>query len=116
SSVYIGGPVEPQRGFVLHDCDSLPEKTEILPGLYMSVTLEALKPLLESADVRVRLCLGYSGWGPQQLERELTVGSWLFTEAAVDTVLDSEPDQLWDETLRGMGVNPLALVPGGGLN
>ncbi len=116
ASVLIGGPVEPQRGFVLHDKADLDDKTEILPGLYMSVTVEALKLLLGSPDVRMRLCLGYSGWGPKQLEQEMNGGTWLFTEAATALVLESEPAQLWEETLKVMGVNPLTLVPGGGLN
>src|SRR4051812_20758653 len=48
-SVFVGGPVEPNRGFVLHDCRTLPEKQEILPGLFLSVTLDALEPLLQDS-------------------------------------------------------------------
>jgi putative transcriptional regulator len=98
--VFVGGPVEPHRGFILHD----------------DVTLDALAPLLENPVPRVRFCLGYAGWGPRQLEQEMKQGSWLFAEAAAGPILDGNPGQLWDETLRGMGVDPAMLMVGKGLH
>lgn len=115
-NVFLGGPVDPQRGFVLHDDASVTEKHEVLPGLFLSLTLDALEPLLADGKARLRFCLGYSGWGAQQLERELSLGSWLFTEASREAVLDGHPDTLWDDTLRGMGVDPAMLVTGGGVH
>jgi putative transcriptional regulator len=115
-AVYVGGPVEPQRGFVLHDAVELQEKHPVLPGLYLSVTLDALGPLLLNPLPRLRFCLGYAGWGPRQLEGEIAAGSWLFTEATADSVLGLEPAKLWDTTLRGMGVDPAMLVMGKGMN
>lgn len=114
--VFLGGPVEPQRGFVLHDDTGLPEKHPVLPGLYLSVTLDALGPLLENPGPRLRFCLGYAGWGPKQLENEIAAGSWLFTEATAESVLELEPGKLWETTLRGMGVDPAMLVMGRGMN
>ena len=115
-AVFVGGPVEPYRGFVLHDSDVIEEKVLVMPGLYLSVTSDALKPLLAMDDVRMRLCLGYSGWGPRQLEKEMTQGAWLFTEATANATLDGEPEALWNETLKGMGVDPAMLVVGGGVH
>ncbi len=115
-NVFVGGPVEPQRGFVLHDNEAVPEKHEVVPGLFLSMTLDALQPLLENPSARLRFCLGYSGWGPQQLEGEIKQGSWLFTEASKKPVLDSDPDKLWEATLRSMGVDPAMLVTSGGIN
>ena len=115
-SVLIGGPVEPYRGFVLHDSDTVEEKVLVLPGLYLSVTSDALEPLLAMDDVRMRFCLGYSGWGPRQLEKELTQGAWLFTEATAAATLDGEPDGLWAQTLKEMGVDPAMLVVGSGVH
>jgi len=114
--VFIGGPVEPQRGFVLHDDRELTEKHPVLPGLFLSVTLDALGPLLERGAPRLRFCLGYAGWGPRQLESEIAAGSWLFTEATAEAVLGQEPGKLWETTLRGMGVDPAMLVMGRGMN
>jgi putative transcriptional regulator len=114
--VFVGGPVEPQRGFVLHDDDGVAEKHLVLPGLYLSVTMDALAPLLRSATPRIRFCLGYAGWGAQQLEREIAQGAWLFTDAAARPVLEGHPEQLWEATLKRMGVDPAMLVAGKGLN
>jgi putative transcriptional regulator len=115
-SVFVGGPVEPYRGFVLHDSDVIEEKVIVMPGLYLSVTSDALKPLLAMDDVRMRFCLGYSGWGPRQLEKEMSHGAWLFTEANALSILEGEPDALWTETLKGMGVDPAMLVVGSGVH
>lgn len=115
-SVFVGGPVEPQRGFILHDSDRVSERHEVLPGLFLSVTMDALGPLLSEGGHRMRFCLGYAGWGPRQLEQEIAQGSWLFTEASTASVLSGDPDQLWDETLRAMGVDPAMLLPSRGVN
>ncbi|MCI0669933.1 MAG: YqgE/AlgH family protein [Myxococcaceae bacterium] len=115
-AVYLGGPVETHRGFVLHDRAVLGEKTEVVPGLFLSVTLEALGPLLVDAEAHVRFCLGYAGWGRGQLEEEMRRGSWLYTEASPRALLESDPTQLWERTLRVMGVDPGLLAAGKGLN
>lgn len=115
-SVMVGGPVEPQRGFVLHDSNTITEKHEVLPGLFLSLTVDALQPLLSDPRTHLKFCLGYSGWGPGQIEKELSQGSWLFTEASAHPVLFGSPEELWDGTLRGMGVDPAMLVPGRGLH
>ncbi len=114
--VFVGGPVEPHRGFILHDDETIPEKHSVLPGLYLSVTLDALGPLLENPSPSLRFCLGYAGWGPRQLESEMAAGSWLFAEATANPILDGNPDQLWGDTLRGMGVDPAMLMVGKGLH
>lgn len=114
--VFVGGPVEPQRGFILHDWATVSERHEVLPGLFLSVTMDALGPLLSESGHRVRFCLGYSGWGPKQLEEEIAEGAWLFTEASMAPVLGGDPEQLWDQTLRGMGVDPAFLQPARGVN
>jgi putative transcriptional regulator len=114
--VYMGGPVEPRRGFVLHDNEEEEEKLEIAPGLYLSVTVDALERLLLTPTGHLRFCLGYAGWGPQQLDRELAAGSWLFSEASGSAVFTHGPDVLWDSVLHTMGVDPAMLQSGRGVN
>lgn len=114
--VFVGGPVEPQRGFILHDAEEIAEKHEVLPGLYLSVTMDALGPLLTAEGHQLRFILGYAGWGPNQLEAELAQGSWLFSEASKASVFEEDPDHLWDATLRAMGVDPAMLFQAKGLN
>jgi putative transcriptional regulator len=113
--IFVGGPVEPYRGFVLHDDESVEERAPLLPGLYLSVTTDALEPLLKASSNRLRFCLGYAGWGPGQLEKEIEQGSWLFTEARKDVVLLGEPEQVWSEVIKSMGVDPAMLVTTGGI-
>lgn len=114
--VFVGGPVEPHRGFVLHENAEIDERHEVVPGLYLSVTLDALAPLMTEPKRRLRFCLGYAGWGPNQVESEIAQGAWLFTEAAREPVLGLEPAQLWETTLRSMGVDPAMLQMGRGFN
>ncbi|MCU0700173.1 MAG: YqgE/AlgH family protein [Myxococcaceae bacterium] len=113
--IFVGGPVEPYRGFVLHDDESVEERAPLLPGLFLSVTTDALEPLLKSPSIRLRFCLGYAGWGPGQLEKEIEQGSWLFTEARREVVLLGEPEHVWSEVIKSMGVDPAMLVTTGGI-
>lgn len=115
-AIFLGGPVEPHRGFVLHDRDSIEERAPLLPGLFLSVTTDALEPLLLDASTKLRFCLGYSGWGPGQLEKEIAQGSWLFTEARSEPVLVTEPRDIWSEVIKSMGVDPAMLITTGGIN
>ncbi len=112
--VHVGGPVEPQRGFVLHDDASQPERHRVGPGLFLSLTLDALGPLLRRPEGQLRFCLGYAGWGPGQLEEEIASGAWLTGDVTAAAAFHGEPDTLWESTLRGMGLEPGWLVPGGG--
>jgi len=114
--LFVGGPVESYRGFVLHDAEGIEEKAEVLPGLYLSVTSDALEQLLTNEDATMRFCLGYAGWGPGQVEHELKQGSWLFTEATRDRVLVADPEQIWEEVIKSMGIDPAMLVTTGGVN
>lgn len=114
--IYVGGPVEPQRGFVLHDRDGVIDKQPLSDGLFLSETVDALEALLADAAGNLRFYLGYSGWGPGQLEQELASGAWLFTEAATAAVLGGSPQTLWDDTLKSLGVHPATLQPGAGVN
>lgn len=114
--LFLGGPVEPYRGFVLHDSTAVDERNEILPGLFLSVTSDALTPLLLDEQATLRFCLGYAGWGPGQVEHEMKQGSWLFSEASQQAVLRDDPEQVWEQVIRSMGIDPGRLVTTGGVN
>lgn len=117
SPVFIGGPVQPERGFLLHDRADLDERLEVLDGLYVSGSTDSLASLLEAEPTRFRLFLGYSGWGPGQLEQELREGAWVATGASAAHVLRTAPADTWAAVLREMGVaDPALLGHGGGLH
>jgi putative transcriptional regulator len=114
--IHHGGPVEPQRGFVLHDSPDVSEKHEVADGLFLSVTSDALALLLKDAQANVRFCLGYAGWGPGQVEHELKQGSWLYCEVNAELVLDAKADTIWTSAIKEMGIEPGRLMQSGGVN
>ena len=111
--VFRGGPVEPTRGWILHDDGTLEERQEVLPGLSVSGSVESLSHMMAEGS-NLRLFLGYAGWGAGQLENEMQQGSWLTVEADPKHVLSTPPSDCWNAVLREMGVDPtrLALATG----
>ena len=115
-SVFQGGPVELERGWILHRDPSLSESQTLLPGLFLSGGLETLRKLLLVGQDSFRFFLGYAGWGAGQLEEELKEGAWITVAADPRYALDTPPDQAWDRTLRDLGVDPATLMLGRGLH
>jgi putative transcriptional regulator len=113
--VFVGGPVQPERGFVLHGRSDIEESIEIKDGVFVSSSLDALKQLFRQPGTSFKLCLGYAGWGPGQLERELQEGAWIAAPITRRHVLETPPSQTWDTVLRDMGIDPAMLVHVGGL-
>lgn len=112
-AVLIGGPVERERGFVLHTDDWLVEDAS-LPfgaGLAMTGTREALLAMADPSDGPRRsvLLLGYAGWGEGQLEDELGENVWLTADADPDLIFDPDHENKWTRALAGLGVDPAQL-------
>ncbi len=114
--VFSGGPVEPERGWILHRDGSVGERQELLPGLYVSGSRDTLFKMLNGGNSDFRFLLGYAGWGPGQLEKEMKEGSWITAQAHPKYVLDTEPAGTWNAVLRDMGVEPSSLALGGGFH
>jgi putative transcriptional regulator len=114
--IYKGGPVEPQRGWILHVNSNVVEKREILPGLFLSGTMESMKKLLETGSEPLKLVLGYAGWSPGQLENEMQQGAWLDAKSSLAYVVETDAKILWDKVLRDMGIEPANLVSAGGVH
>ena len=112
--VLSGGPVETQRGFVLHDGAVVAGDAsgQVLPdGLVLSASTDVLKAIARGEGPQHwLLALGYAGWGPGQLEGEIGQNAWLTCKAARALIFDPDPgDHQWNDALRSMGVDPLSL-------
>ena len=115
--VYVGGPVQNDRGFVLHTSDY--EKT------HNTLSQELPIALTQSADVlvdaahgrgpeKMRLFLGYAGWGPGQIEGELQDNAWLVCDANIAEIFTSQSDDLYEKCLAAMGIDLALLSNEGG--
>ena len=113
--VWIGGPVEPQRSWILigeepHPDDKGERGMQVSDGLYLSTSPDLLRRLLEPLPPpRARLMIGYSGWGPGQLEAELEQSAWLMSDVDGDLVFNTPPDRMWEAAIRRLGADPAAL-------
>ena len=109
--VLAGGPVEESRGFVLHSDDYVRQDTLKVEGGYaLTATVEILKALARGeGPQRSILALGYSGWGPGQLEREIAANGWLNVPAEEAIVFDRELDTKWERALARLGLTPGSL-------
>lgn len=109
--LHFGGPVENGRGFVLHSseyaCDGSMQVNE---DFTLTATIDILRDLAAgTGPEKSLLALGYAGWGPGQLDQEITANGWLSTWADADLVFDREIEKKWDDALHRIGISPLML-------
>jgi putative transcriptional regulator len=116
--LWIGGPVEPQRGWIL--LGERPDENngvQICDRIYLSSSTALLRRLLEGPpSSSCRLLVGYAGWGPGQLDQELTQSAWLIAEASPDLVFGAGGEEMWEAALRRLGVDPIALQTSSGVH
>lgn len=115
--VWIGGPVDPSRGWLILTED-LGDGVEIGPGLYLSASREVLRRVMETDDLstRCRFLVGYAGWGPRQLDRELAASAWLTVPVDHALLFDTPSEEMWEVAIRRLGIEPHALAPGPGVH
>ena len=121
SPVFQGGPVQTERGFVLHECmlaggESAYASTMTIPGgLEMTTSKDVLEALSTGAGPRkVFVSLGYSAWGEGQLESEISDNSWLTVEADLSLIFDTPVEQRYDKALMLLGLQSWMLSPEAG--
>jgi putative transcriptional regulator len=111
--VWVGGPVEPQSSWMLvgdHEQETGRGGMRICDGLYLSTSPDRLSRLLEpNPPARTRLVIGYSGWGPGQLEFELAESAWLLSDVNADLIFSTPPERMWETAIRRLGADPAAL-------
>jgi len=109
--VFFGGPVQTERGFVLHerqgDNGGHYNSSLVIPGgLEMTTSKDVLEALSNgNGPKKVLVTLGYSGWGAGQLEDEMRRNSWINVSAAPEIIFDTPVEQRYDKALSLLGID-----------
>ena len=105
TAVLFGGPVEPQRGLVLHSADYKRDETLLIDGgMALTASVEILKDMAGgSGPKQAWLALGHSGWSPGQLDREMQDNAWLVVDADSALVFDPDFEAKWLRALDRLG-------------
>lgn len=114
--VYFGGPVQTERGFVLHDT---PGNWQSSLGINDSLSLTTSRDILEAAGQGIgprnlMVALGYAGWTQGQLEHEITENTWLTVPASEHIMFDLPPEDRLPAAMALLGVSYASLVEGVG--
>lgn len=116
--VLLGGPVDRERGFVLHTDDYMAgeHSLHVGDGVALTATREVLEAMAGRGDPprRSTLALGYAGWGPGQLERELRDNVWLTCEPDETLIFGADHANKWSQALSKIGVDPRLLSSAAG--
>ena len=111
SPVYYGGPVQTERGFVLHeqidgDGSRFNSSLRIPGGLEMTTSKDVLEALSSGiGPTKILVTLGYSGWGAGQLEEEMGRNSWINVEAQPEIIFNTPVEQRYDKALSLLGID-----------
>ena len=115
--VYFGGPVQTDRGVVVHSLDYRIESTLVVaPNIGLTANREILVDIGGVRAARPRperyfLAIGYAGWSAGQLEGELAMNAWAHCDADADIVFSREPRYAWRNALKKLGVTEAKLSP-----
>jgi putative transcriptional regulator len=107
--VMRGGPVETERGFVLHSADFFIENSTlpIDDGICLTATIDILKAIARGdGPASAILALGYAGWAPGQLENEIQGNGWLHCAADEDLIFGGDVEAKYLRALHKIGIDP----------
>jgi len=111
--VYLGGPVQPERGFVLHLHDRLWDSTlQVSSEISVTTSRDILEAMAAGQGPQhVLVALGYAGWGEGQLESELSANTWLSSRADPQIIFELPLEQRWQAAANLLGID-LGLISG----
>lgn len=116
-AVLFGGPVDRDRGFVLHSDDYSSAETTfgVGPGVGLTATKDILEAMASPTPPRrSTLALGYAGWTEGQLEDEIGANAWLVTDPDDDLLFGEDYDTKWARALKKLGISPEFLTASSG--
>jgi putative transcriptional regulator len=105
--VYLGGPVQPDRGFVLHSGgEGFDSTLSITPEISVTTSRDVLEAIADGKGPdRKLVALGYAGWGGGQLEEEMSANSWLSGPADEEIIFSLAADARWQAAAHLLGVD-----------
>lgn len=119
--VHFGGPVECERGFILHTKEGLDHDyftnhhNSVLKRnneIILSSNVDILKNIAAGKGPKHSLfALGYAGWDPGQLEQEIAMNSWILVPASPELIFDPQPSSKWLGTAESFGIDLHKLTP-----
>ena len=110
ASVYFGGPVHTDRGFVLHSPAGSFSSSIQLGQLALTTSRDVLQAVAEgNGPEKMLVTLGYAGWGAGQLENELAQNAWLTVPASPDVIFSTPPEDRYSAALKLLGIDPAML-------
>ena len=106
--IRYGGPIESSRGFVLHSDEVIQKETlTIEKGVALTSTSEFFDDLSKGNGPKNSiLALGYAGWAPGQIEKEILSNSWVTLSADLTFLFDEEVNNKWNKAYKLLGVDP----------
>lgn len=111
SPVFFGGPVQTDRGFVLHAPTGAYSSSMQVGGLTLTTSRDVLQAVAEGdGPERMLVTLGYAGWDAGQLEAEMAENAWLTVSADASVIFDVPPAERYPAALRLLGVDPVMLA------
>jgi putative transcriptional regulator len=109
--VFFGGPVQTERGFVLHQpSGSYSSSLSVADDIALTTSKDVLEAVADgNGPPKMLVTLGYSGWGAGQLESEIAQNAWLTVAAQPDVIFDTPVEQRFDAALKLLGIAPTQL-------
>lgn len=109
--LYSGGPVDTERGFVLHTSDWTSDESLLIDeDIALTASLDAIRTIAAGGGPReCILALGYAGWGAGQLDREFATNIWLSAPADQALLFGRDHGTKWARALAGLRIDPLQL-------
>ena len=110
--IHLGGPVEPQRGFILHSPDWGGEDSVHVGSRWvLSATIDILRAIAEGRGPKHWVAaLGYAGWGAGQLDQEMVGNGWFATPGSDELIYDCDVATRWEKAFRTAGIDPRLLT------
>ena len=115
TSVYFGGPVQMDRGFVLHDSDKAYTSSLEVGDLTLTTSRDVLQDVAQGqGPVHMLVTLGYAGWGAGQLESEMADNAWLSIKATHEILFSTPVGERYDRALALLVISPFTLTGAAG--